>query len=617
MFATFQCVVCAVCSKAVSLKKSRFNSIGFDDSALRLLCWVRYSRSLFLSMCALFALGLGAFASANELFSIKVNQVGYLPTSSKVAIVPASGNAKARSFEVVDVFTHKVVYSGELGKPSTWPFSKETVRQADFSSLNQPGRYYLASNGVVSAPFEIGDTVFNSVHAAALKSFYFKRSGMTIEPQYGWGFARAAGHLDTKVKVHASAASDQRPKGSIISAPKGWYDAGDYGKYVVNSGISTYTLLSAYDQFSQVYKDLPLGIVESNNQVPDLLDEIKWNLDWLETMQDLDGGVYHKLTALRFSSMDVLPKDEKSQRWVIGKSVTAALNFSAVMSFASQVFSDFENEFPGASQRYLERAKRAFKWANENPSALYQQPGDVQTGEYGDDDARDEFSWAAAELFLATGNDIYLAVFRMVALSEEGKKADLDLSWSNVTVLPYVSLYTRGQKLLSEEDFKFIESQLLDLGNAHLEHHQASAYNVSMTEGDFNWGSNSAALNNGFVLFQAYLITGDHKFKSAAFATLDYVLGTNPTGYSYVTGYGTKTPMKIHDRPSEADNAINPIPGFLVGGPHTGRQDKCKYSGKLPATNYADSVCSYSTNEIAINWNAPLVYMLGAAIASK
>lgn len=582
---------------------------------------LRHSQPLLKSACVLLALSVSPLVSGNELFGIKVNQIGYLPAASKVAIVPTTDEAKPASFDgvfdVVNALTHKVAHSAELSESSTWPFSKEAVRQADFSAFTKPGKYYIASNGVVSAPFEIGESVFDAVHAAAIKSFYLNRSGMAIEPQYGWGFARAAGHPDTNVKVHKSAATDERPKGTFIAAPKGWYDAGDYGKYVVNSGISTYTLLSAYDQFSQVYKELPLGISESSNRVPDLLDEIKLNLDWLEAMQDSDGGVYHKLTALRFSGMDVLPKDEDKQRWVIGKSVTAALNFAAVMSFASQVYGDFEADFPGASQRYLERAKRAFTWANANPSALYQQPDDVFTGEYGDDDARDEFSWAAAELFLATGDEAYLAVFKRAALSEGGKKPDLDLSWSNVAVLPYVSLYSRGQELLAKKDLAVIKKQLLELANIHLEHHQNSAYNVSVSDADFKWGSNSAALNNGFVLFQAHRLTGEPKFKAAAFATLDYVLGTNPTGYSYVTGFGTKTPMNIHHRPSAADDVVNPVPGFLVGGPHTGRQDKCKYAGKLPATHYADTVCSYSTNEIAINWNAPLVYMLGAAIASK
>ncbi|MBL4672840.1 MAG: glycoside hydrolase family 9 protein, partial [Arenicella sp.] len=105
------------------------------------------------------------------------------------------------------------------------------------------------------------------------------------------------------------------------------------------------------------------------------------------------------------------------------------------------------------------------------------------------------------------------------------------------------------------------------------------------------------------------------KYLDAAMSTLDYVLGKNPTGYSFVTGYGDKTPVNIHHRPSTADISDVPVPGFLVGGPHSGKQDKCSYVGRFPATTYADTVCSYSTNEVAINWNAPLVYMLAAAIS--
>jgi len=243
---------------------------------------------------------------------------------------------------------------------------------------------------------------------------------------------------------------------------------------------------------------------------------------------------------------------------------------------------------------------------------LYQQPGDVHTGAYDDEDSNDEFAWAAAELFLRTGDKTYLADF-------EQRNADPSehLTWSQVSALPYVSLLNYGEELLGKTDYSRLQTKFFDAADQHLSNHKASAYNVAMIADDFQWGSNSSALNNGLVMYQAYRLSGETRYQHGALSTLNYVLGTNATDYSFVTGYGDKTPMNIHHRPSVADALTEPVPGFIAGGPHTGRQDKCDYPGDLPATNYVDHDCSYSTNEIAINWNAPLVYMLGAAISDK
>src|SRR5690606_14145996 len=132
-----------------------------------------------------------------------------------------------------------------------------------------------------SPPFSIREKVYDPVLAAAVKSFYYNRASAPIEVEYAGQFARPAGHPDTLVYVHSSAASATRPAGTVISSPKGWYDAGDYNKYTVNSGISTYTLLMALADFRGLFAELHLNIPESSNAVPDLLDEILWNLDWL------------------------------------------------------------------------------------------------------------------------------------------------------------------------------------------------------------------------------------------------------------------------------------------------------------------------------------------------
>lgn len=556
------------------------------------------------------ALALYSFAAVSNLNDgdVKLNQLGYTPSASKVAIVAAG---EATGFQVVELDTGKAVFRGLLSEPKVWPYSGEKIQQADFSKLQTEGNYAVSvGKQGKSYPFEISKTPLHKLHKAAIKAFYFNRSGIAIDVNTGGDHARDAGHPDTSVKVHESAASKLRPKETLISSPRGWYDAGDYGKYVVNSGISTYTLLAAYEHHAALYQNLNLDIAESQNTVPDLVDEIKWNLDWLETMQDLDGGVYHKLTALQFSDMGITPDKHKAQRYVIGKSVTATLDFAAVMAAASRVMQRFETEFPGVSARYKAKAITAYAWAKENPNKLYKQPSDVATGAYDDNSAKDEFAWAAAELFLLTGISGYFDDFLAQGVSPSD-----NLTWSNVSALGYISLAASGKQLLNKQPYSGIQTQLIAAADASYAVYANSAYGVAISKPDFVWGSNGDVLNNGIVLIQGYRLTGDIKYMNAAMSTVDYVLGKNATGFSFVTGYGDKTPMNIHHRPSVADDTIIPVPGFIAGGPHAGKQDGCQYTGSHPATTYEDTVCSYSTNEVAINWNAPLVYMLAAAVS--
>ncbi|MEG8176064.1 glycoside hydrolase family 9 protein, partial [Xanthomonas hortorum pv. gardneri] len=149
---------------------------------------------------------------------------------------------------------------------------------------------------------------------------------------------------------------------------------------------------------------------------------------------------------------------------------------------------------------------------------------------------------------------------------------------------------------------------------------QSSPWRLAMTDTDFVWGSNAVVLNRAMMLMQGYRLTRQRPFLDAAQSQLDYILGRNPLGLSFVTGVGQRTPMHIHHRPSEADGIDAPVPGWLAGGPQPGQQDakdcKVAYPSKLPALSYLDNACSYASNEVAINWNAPLVYVSAAIEAS-
>jgi endoglucanase len=479
------------------------------------------------------------------------------------------------------------------------------VRQAHFSSLRAPGRYQLRVAGLPdSPPFEIGANVYQAVNAAAIKAYYLNRAGIALDAAHAGIYARAAGHPDTQVLIHASAASPSRPAGSVISSPKGWYDAGDYNKYIVNSGISTYTLLAAFEDFPAYFQAQKLNIPESGNGVPDILNEARWNLDWMLTMQDpADGGVYHKLTNLKFDGM-VMPAQATQPRYVVQKTTAAALDFAAVMASASRVYAPYDQAL---SVRMLSAAKQAWQWAQAHPRDYYRQPADVATGEYADKDVSDEQAWAAAELYITTRDDHYYQTLNAP------QQAATVPSWSDVRGLAWLSLARHRKTLSAAADQALIASRVDGLAQHLAAAWQQSPYGITLQKGDYVWGSNAVVMNQAMWLLHAYRLNGKRAYLDAAQSGLDYVLGRNAVELSFVTGYGARSALHPHHRPSVADGIEAPVPGWLVGGPQPGQQDKkdcpAPYPSALPARSYLDHACSYASNEIAINWNAPLVYV--------
>jgi len=540
--------------------------------------------------------------------NIKLNQLGFLPESAKWAVVPAGA---ATTFKVINAATNAEVFSGNLSAAAIWSASEESVKLADFSSVKTPGDYLVRVEGVNNSyTFTIANDVYSALTAASIKAFYFNRNSAELLTTHAGVFARPLGHADTKVLVHASAASTARPVGTEISSPKGWYDAGDYNKYIVNSGIATYSLLAAYEHFPEIFNDQNLNIPESGDAIPDLLNETLWNLEWMLSMQDPhDGGVYHKLTNKNFDGT-VMPHQATSERYVVQKTTAAALDFAGVMATASRVLAQYETQLPGMSAKMLTAAESAWDWAVANPAITYQQPADIKTGEYGDGNLADEFAWAAAELYITSKKDAYYT-----AMKPTETFATVP-SWGDVRSLGWISLAHHRDNLTAIADKQLIANRIDGLANNLQTVWAASPYRVTMQKNDFVWGSNSVALGQAMMLVQGYRLNGKREYLDAAQAMLDYVLGRNATDMSFVTGYGDKATMHPHHRPSEADGIAEPIPGFIAGGPQPGQQDKsgCNvpYPSNIAAKSYLDDWCSYASNEIAINWNAPLVYVSSA-----
>jgi endoglucanase len=547
---------------------------------------------------------------------IRLNQIGFYPDAPKVAVVPGENSS---DFYVISAGNGDVVFRSKLSELHKSSFSPKVTRIADFSAITKPGTYKLKlPEQGDSYTFEIRPNVFCYLTKGLIKGFYFQRMSTPLLPQFAGKWSRKEGHPDDKVIIHPSAASPGRPEGSLISCPKGWYDAGDYNKYMVNSGITMGTLLSLYEDFPAYFDTLNLNIPESANKIPDLLDEILWNLRWMLTMQDpYDGGVYNKVTNASFDAM-VMPSEATKPRYVVQKGTAATLDFASVTAQAGRIFKKFSKVLPGLSDSCVSASKRAWAWAMKNPKMAYNQNAmnktfkpEISTGGYGDNNFSDEFIWAAAELYITTNDGNYYKSVKMFPDTLMPIP-----SWGNVRLLGYYTLlrFEKNLSSVTKSDLPLLKSRLVKTADKLINGVSERSYMTVMgsTARDFNWGSNSSAANQGILLIQVYRLTKDRKYLDYALTNLDYLLGRNATGYSFVTGFGKKTPMSPHHRQSESDGIADPVPGLLVGGPNTGKQDGCKYSSDIPDEVYLDSVCSYASNEIAINWNAPAAYLAGA-----
>lgn len=544
---------------------------------------------------------------------VHLNQVGFYPDGEKIAVVVG---AQGDEFWVAPANGGEPVFSGKLEPPREHPAWGVPARRADFSALRMPGQYRLEVPGVGASPsFEIAPDVHAEVARGAIKAFYYHRASAAALPQYAGRWARPAGHPDDRVRVHPSAASGGRPARTIISAPYGWYDAGDYNKYVVNSGISTGTLLALIEDYPGAVAELETDIPESGNRVPDLLDEVLWNLRWMLSMQDPeDGGVYHKLTTAEFSGM-VMPHEDTAPRFVVQKSTPAALNLAAVAAQASRVLRRYPDAAPGLADSLLHAAVAAWRWAREHPDVLYDQAElnrrfdpDIQTGAYGDRSLADEFAWAAVELAVTTRRDSFYTAVPVLAAGPATVP-----TWNSVRTLAYYTLVRSPDSLApaATDELEQVRARLIAASDSLAAGAEDHPYRVPMGANprDFVWGSSGVAANQGMLLLYGHRLTGDPRYLQRALDNLDYLLGRNPTGYSFLTGFGDRSPVHPHHRPSQADGVEDPVPGWLVGGPNPGRQDGCDYPSAVPALAYLDDVCSYASNEVAINWNAPFVYL--------
>ncbi len=553
---------------------------------------------------------------------IKINQLGYTPFAEKYALVSDYAEnlfvGPGTPFQVLNTVSAQVAYEGTLTLVSNYDSaSGERVLKADFSPLTTPGYYMLVisaqpPNPAPLASFQINNLAYRDLVFHATRYFYYQRQGIELTGTHAGTFTRGVGHPQDAAAPFRSGVNPPR------NVMQGWYDAGDYGKYVNAGATAVSDLLWAYDLFPATasFQDGALNIPESGNGIPDLLDEVKWELDWILKMQDAaSGGFYHMVRYERAWEIKAAPDQDTTVRYIedrdgarVNIRPTATTGSAvAALAEASIVFRPFAASY---ADTLLNAARRGWNYLAATPGQVAPPPGPYPDA----DDADDRF-WAAAALYRATGEAQYhnyvLANYQNFAATWDNVEnaygvGDMEM----IGFLNYLKASNRDPVLLNWFTNKFQSWR-----SAMLNRSQNGVWRNTLEPWHYYWGSNMPVLNTTKVLVAGSKLLGnyDSAISQAAHASLNYILGVNPLGLGYVTNMSSSSIRRIHSAIYNYDGKPNMPAGYLSGGPNQ-YNNPLLYS-RFPAKVFSDSNSVWTTNENAIYWNSALVF--NAALADN
>jgi endoglucanase len=556
-----------------------------------------------LMLVAVLLLSVAKGVSAADT-DIRLNSLGFLPDGVKKASIVT----KCSEFAVKKASDGASVYSGKVTGPAHQEDVNQDVWVADFSSVREKGKFYLDVPGVGrSTEFEIGETVYDFAYYTAMRGFYLWRCGMAVAGEHiGIRYAHAACHLDDAYQDHMGFDDTSKRDGT-----GGWHDAGDYGKYTVNAGITVGCLFMAWDHFQDKLKDVSLDIPNTAPGYPDFLKELKWETDWLLKMAYPDGSgrVSHKLTRLNFSGF-IMPEKDDEKRYFTDWGSAATADFVAMMAMAARYFKPYDAAY---AQQCLDAARRSYRFLTENPQDKGWRQSQFSTGGYQTSDADDRL-WAAAEMWETTGDPECLKDFEARATAPAASrrrggdgasagKVDEDWDWGNVRNLGMFTYVLSQRPGRNPEVLDTIRRDVLATADTIVANAGRDVYGRTLRR--YYWGCNGTIGRQVLNLQVANKITPKREYIDASLDAIAHLFGRNVYNRSFVTGLGIDPPMHPHDRRSGADEIGAPWPGYVIGGGHPG------------ATNWKDDQEDYRTNEIAINWQAGLVYALAGFVSGR
>ncbi len=577
---------------------------------------------------------------------IITNQVGYFKGRAKKATL-LSSSGSAVDFEIKDS-SGKKVYSGKSEPFGHDDDSDDDVHIIDFSDFDEKGTFTIAAeNGAESREFTIGEPLsYSALLYDSLNYFYQNRSGIEIKSEYITSgdknaLARAAGHPKDMAEIEQT--WGYSGSSGTIDVTGGWYDAGDHGKYVVNGGFSLWLMQNQYETavkygFADAYADGTMNIPENNNSYPDLLDEARWEMEWMFTMLvesgDYKNMAYHKAHDEKWTALGIAPADDDMKRIVKPPTTAATLNFAACAAQAARLWEKYDSSF---AEKCLEAAENAYEAAKQHPKMYAPLDESIGGGAYGDDDVEDEFYWAACELFISTGDDSYYEdmkdskyFLKFPTTLGGGESVDSvgSFDWGHTAALGTMSIAI-NDKAVSSDDLEDAKKNIVEASEHYIEMEGKQGYGLPYAQSTISyndkdkgylWGSNSFVADNAIVCAYAYLLTNKDEHINGAIGGIDYLLGRNAMDYSYVTGYGSHAIEYPHHRfwAWLIDKTFPKAPnGVMSGGPNSGMQDPWvqgsgwKKGTIAPQKCYLDHIEAWSVNECTINWNASLAWLTG------
>ncbi|MDH4617110.1 glycoside hydrolase family 9 protein [Brevibacillus sp. AY1] len=515
---------------------------------------------------------------------ISVNQVGYAPDAIKMA----STTLPASEFTLVDLADHRVVYRGV---PKSGPQDGQTgkpVYQLDFSTFQKPGTYQIhLSNGLGSAPFQISDNVFESIFRMAMRSYELQRCGVAIDDPIS--------HVNHEA-CHTLPAILSADGGGVRDVTGGWHDAGDYGKYMPNAGMTVASLLLLQELTPGTLKHSSLSLHREKRDEPDVLAVIRVELDWMRKMQREDGAVYHSVKTAEFPGM-IRPEEDQEIQYVEPIATPDTAIYAAAMARAARVYQAYDADY---AKILLNASMQAWRFLEGNEEILV--PGKDQA--YRSKSDSQSRVWAAAELYVTTSLPLFRKyVEEHYSVLELRPKKMFPAYWQNTSAMTILTLALNDQS--DWELPALMRQRLIQHADRVAATIEQRAYGTILNKADdFDWASAKNTLGYGVHLASAHKLEPKPAYIHAIIRQLDWVLGSNALSQSFVTGMGMFSPVEPHHRYTVASGIL--IPGLLVGGPNSHANDGIapKRQGAL---SYVDDHRSYATNEYAIDYNAPLV----------
>ncbi|HBR73345.1 MAG TPA: glycosyl hydrolase family 5, partial [Cyanobacteria bacterium UBA11159] len=454
----------------------------------------------------------------NSSTKLAVNQVGYYPNGFKIALLINAATPETNRIEIVNFRTKRTAFVTQIGEKRRDGASQDIVQTIDFTEFNKEGKYYLKYGNIESYPFEIGKDIYQDTFTKMLRSYYFQRCGVAIRDTIT-GIGHSPCHLNDGIIAHSD---NFHQAGEVKRATGGWHDAGDFGKYVGPTTVTIGRLLSLYEQYPNLFRDRQLNIPESGNGRPDILDEVRVGLDWLMKMQREDGAVYRKLSGKEWPGM-ILPNQDIQPRLIYGISTPETAKFAAALAMAARIYTPFDTLL---AQQYLKSAQKAWQFLENEPEMKVDWfegdeggSGKYLAGEWDTEESlntdKDDRLWAAAELFITTGN----ATFQEYLEREITSFSYTMFEWKDPSSLGMVNYLFQKRHQSSDNLQQQIKDKLLGKADSFLEKIAKSGYRL--VSDNFVWASNKKVAEEGITLMYAYKLTKNREYLKGAIDQLN------------------------------------------------------------------------------------------------